>query len=62
MHGETVEFTAYHITMYFHWSIPQYCSLSKAQHTLPEDGLIGSKHVAANKEIFLTVRFKVLYV
>jgi hypothetical protein len=43
---------AYHITMYFHWSIPHYCSFSKAQHTLPENGPIGSKHVGANKEIF----------
>ena len=43
---------ANHITMYFHWSIPQYCSFSKAQHTLPEDGPIGPKHVGANKEIF----------
>jgi hypothetical protein len=43
---------AYHITMYFHWSIPQYCSFSKAQHTLSEDGPIGRKHVGANKEIF----------
>ena len=44
---------AYHVTMYFHWSIPQYCSFSKAQHTLPEDCPIGPKHVGANKEIFL---------
>jgi len=43
---------AYHITMYFHWSSPQYCSFSKAQHTLPEDGPIGPKHVGVNKEIF----------
>ena len=43
---------AYHIMMYFHWSIPQYCSFSKAWHTLLEDGPIGPKHVAANKEIF----------
>jgi len=43
---------AYHITMYFHWSIPQYGSFSKAQHTLPEDGPIGPKHVGANKDIF----------
>ena len=44
--------TANHITMYFYRSIPQYCSFSKAQHTLPEDGPIGPKHVGANKEIF----------
>ena len=36
----------------FYWSIPQYCSFSKAQHTLPEDGPIGLKHVGANIEIF----------
>ena len=30
----------------------KYCSFSKAQHTLPEDGPIGPKHVGANKEIF----------
>ena len=33
-------------------AIPQYCSFSKAQHTLPEDGPIGPKHVGANIEIF----------
>ena len=38
--------------MYFHRSIPQYCSFSKAQHTLPEDGPIGLKRVGANKGIF----------
>ena len=32
--------------------ISQYCSFSKAQHTLPEDGPIGPKHVGANLEIF----------
>jgi len=42
----------YHITMYFHWLIPQYCSFSKSQHTLPEDSPIGLKHVVSNKEIF----------
>jgi len=41
---------SYHITMYFHWSIPQNFSFSKAQHMLPEDGPIGPKHVGANKE------------
>ena len=44
--------TANHITMYFYWSIPQYCSFSKAQYTLPEDGPIGPKHLGAKKEIF----------
>jgi len=39
--------TAYHITMYFHWS--QYCGFSKAQHTLPEDGPIGPKHIGAKR-------------
>ena len=34
------------------WSIPQYCSFSKAQHKLPEDGPIEPKHVGANREIF----------
>ena len=43
---------AYHITMYFYWSIPQHCSFSKAQHKLPEDGPIGPKHVGANIMIF----------
>jgi len=43
---------AYHIRTYFYWSIPQYCSFNMAQHTLPEDGPIGPKHVAANIEIF----------
>jgi len=43
---------ACHITMYFYCLIPQYCSFSKAQYTLPEDGPIGPKHVAANTEIF----------
>jgi len=43
---------AYHITMYVHWSIPQYCSFSKAHYTLSEHGPIGPKHVGANKEIF----------
>jgi len=38
--------------MYFNLSIPQYCSFSKAQHMLPEDGPIGPKHVGANKVIF----------
>ena len=32
--------------------IPQYYSFDKAQHTLPEDGPIGPKHVGTNKEIF----------
>jgi hypothetical protein len=32
--------------------LPQYCDFSKAQHTLPEDGPIGPKHVGANIEIF----------
>jgi hypothetical protein len=41
-----------HYTMYFYRSVPQYCSFSKAQHTLPEDGPIGPKHVGANIEIF----------
>ena len=31
---------------------PLYCSFSKAQHKLPEDGPIGPKHVEANIEIF----------
>jgi glucan phosphoethanolaminetransferase (alkaline phosphatase superfamily) len=44
---------ACHITMYFYWLIPQYCGFSKAQHTPPEDGPIGPKHVGANIEIFL---------
>jgi len=44
--------TANHITMYFYWSIPQYCNFSKAQHTLPEDGPVGPKYVGANKGIF----------
>jgi len=35
--------------------IPQYCSFSKAQHTLPEDGPIGPKH----RDI-LTVVFNIL--
>jgi hypothetical protein len=43
---------AYHITTYFYWSVPQYCSFSKAQHALPEDGPIGPKHVGANVKIF----------
>jgi len=30
----------------------QYCGFSKAQHTLPEDGPIGPKHVGANIGIF----------
>ena len=38
--------------VFFYWSIPQYCNFSKAQHTLPEDGPIGPKHVGANIEIF----------
>jgi len=44
---------ACHIMIYFHWSVPQYCSFSKAQHTFPEDGQIEPKHVGANNEIFL---------
>jgi hypothetical protein len=44
--------TAYHVTMYFYWLIPQYCSFSKDQHKIPEDGPIGPKHVRANIEIF----------
>jgi len=44
--------SANHIMMYFYWSIPQYCSFSKAQHKVPEDGPIGPKHVGANVEIF----------
>jgi len=36
----------------FFWSNPHYCNFSKAQHMLPEDGPIGSKHVGANTEIF----------
>ena len=38
--------------MYFHRSILQYYNFSQAQHTLPEDGPVGPKHVGANKEIF----------
>jgi len=30
---------------------PQYCGFSKAQHTLPEDGPVGPKHVGSNIEI-----------
>jgi hypothetical protein len=33
-------------------SLLSYISFSKARHTLAEDGPIGPKHVAANKEIF----------
>jgi hypothetical protein len=36
----------------FYLLIPQYCSFSKAQHALPEDGPIGPKHVGTNIEIF----------
>ena len=43
---------ANHITMYFYWSIPHYCSVRKAQHKLPEDGPIGPKHVGANMRYF----------
>ena len=43
---------AEHITMYFYRLIPQNCNFSKAQHTLPEDGPIGPKHVEANMRYF----------
>jgi len=38
--------------MYFYRLIPQNCNFSKAQHTLPEDGPIGPKHVAENMRYF----------
>ena len=52
--------TAYHITMYFYWWIPQNCSFNKAQHNLPEDGPSGPKHVGTKHRDILTVRFKIL--
>jgi hypothetical protein len=39
------------ITMYFYWSIPQYFSFNKAQHTLPEDGPIGPKRSSKQRDV-----------
>jgi len=44
--------TACRVVCDFYWSTPHYCSFSKAQHKLPEDGPIGPKHVGAHTEIF----------
>ena len=39
-----------------------WCSFSKAQHKLPDDGPIGPKHVGAKHRDILTVRFNILCV